>query len=171
MRLRRLTAVTTGLTFVLLLIGVYTKEVGADLSCGMNWPLCDGAVFGLFPANVPSAIEWFHRLLALIVGVLIIWVVYRYHRKYGFNSRITKAASVALLMLPIQAGLGALTVLKARLFTGEMRVFLEPLISVAHYGTGVLLFTALVAATLWAYEDAPSSPSPSTSADTPWPDD
>mgnify|MGYP006287771395 CR=1 FL=1 len=165
MRRRRLSALTTGLTFVLLLVGVYTKEVGADLSCGMNWPLCDGAVFGLFPANVPSAIEWFHRFLALVVGVLIVLTVYRYYRAHGPGSRVTQAGAIALLMLPVQAGLGALTVLKAQLFAGDLRIFLEPLISVAHYGTGVLLFTSLVAATLWAFEDGTDGPTPSTAAD------
>ncbi|MFB6353433.1 MAG: COX15/CtaA family protein [Halobacteriales archaeon] len=153
MELRRQAAATTGLTFVLLLVGVYTKEVGADLACGMNWPLCDGAVFGLFPANLPSFFEWFHRLLALVVGVLIIYTVYRLYRERGGRSRVTRAAVVALVLLPVQAGLGALTVLKSQLL-GEVHVLLEGLISVAHYGTGVALFTALVAATLWAYEGA-----------------
>ena len=154
MELRRLAAGTTGLTFVLLLVGVYTKEVGADLTCGMNWPLCDGAVFGLFPANLPSFVEWFHRLLALIVGVLIVYTVYRLVRERGADSRITKAAVVALILLPFQAVLGALTVLKAQVFGGGFHILIEGLISVAHFGTGVALFTALVAATLWAYEEA-----------------
>lgn len=156
MELRRLAAVTTGLTFVLLLVGVYTKEVGADLTCGMNWPLCDGAVFGLFPATVPSFIEWSHRLLALVVGVLIVYTVYRLYRERGGGSRVTRAAAVALALLPLQAGLGALTVLKTRVFGGGSHVLVEGLISVAHYGTGILLFTALVAATIWAYEDGRS---------------
>ena len=43
--------------------------------------------------------------------------------------------------------------LKSQVFVGGVHVLLEGLISVAHYGTGVSLFTALVAATLWAYED------------------
>lgn len=156
MRLQRLAALTTGLTFVLLIVGVYTKEVGADLACGMNWPLCDGAVFGLFPANVPSAIEWSHRLLALIVGALIVWTAYRSWQHHGPRSRVTRAVVIALALLPIQAGLGALTVLKSRVFTAESRLLVEALISVGHFGAGVLLFTALVAATLWAYEDAES---------------
>jgi cytochrome c oxidase assembly protein subunit 15 len=154
MQLRRLAAGTTGFTFLLLLVGVYTKEVGADLTCGMNWPLCDGAVFGLFPANLPSFIEWFHRLLALIVGLLIIYTVYRLYRERGGGSRITRAAVLALVLLPIQALLGAATVLKTRLFAGGTHVLVEGFISVAHFGTGVGLFTALVVATLWAYEEA-----------------
>lgn len=166
MRFRRLLAGTTGLTFGLLLLGVYTKEVGADLTCGMRWPLCDGGVFGLFPANIASFVEWFHRLIALVVGLLIIWTVYRAVREYGRGSRITWAVTGALLLLPIQAGLGALTVLKARLFTVQTRLLIEPLISVAHYGTGVLLFTCLVAGTLWAYENARLSPTIDTDTTT-----
>lgn len=165
MRVRRLAGVTTGVTFVLLVVGVYTKEVGADLACGMNWPLCDGAIFGLFPANLPSAIEWSHRLLALLVGVLIITTVYRSVRVYGPRARVTRAAAVALALLPIQAGLGALTVLKARVFTTESRILIEPLISVAHFATGVVLFTALVSATLWAYEDAQDTGAGATAAE------
>lgn len=154
MRIRRLVAGTTGLTFILLLVGVYTKEVGADLSCGMRWPLCDGAVFGLFPANLLSFIEWFHRFLALIVVVLVLAALYLAWQTHG-TDRVTRALAAAAILLPLQAVLGALTVLKASLFSTSLRVFIEPLISVAHYGAGVLLFTTLVAATLWAYEDAP----------------
>lgn len=167
MELRRLTAGTTGLTFVLLLVGVYTKEVGADLTCGMNWPLCDGAVFGLFPANLPSFIEWFHRLLALVVGLLVIYLVVRWYRDRGPDSRVTRAAGLALILLPIQAGLGALTVLKTQVFPGGFHLLVEGLISVAHYGTGVATFTALVAATLWAYEDrgGRAGPGPTTADD------
>lgn len=171
MEFRRLASVTTSLTFVLLLVGVYTKEVGADLTCGMRWPLCDGAVFGLFPANLASAIEWGHRFLALVVGLLILWVVYRAYREYGRDSRVFQASALALALLPLQALLGALTVVKYRLFTPETAAGLSPVISVAHYGTGVLLFTALVAVTLWAREAArprqrsPNSPSGPEAAD------
>lgn len=158
MESRRLAAITTGLTFVLLLVGVYTKEVGADLACGMNWPLCDGGVFGLFPATLPSFVEWSHRLLALVVGVLVVLVVYRLYRERGPRSRVTRAAGLALVLLPVQAGLGALTVLKTRIFGGGFHVLVEGLISVAHYGVGVGVFTALVVATLWAYEDPGDRP-------------
>ena len=151
MRNRRLVALTTALTFLLLLVGVFTKEVGADLTCGMNWPLCDGAVYGLFPANLPSAVEWFHRLLALVVGLLILYLLYRLSRDRGWGDRVTRAVTVAVLLLPVQALLGALTVTKARF--GLTSLLAGAAISVAHYATGVALFTALVVGTVWAYED------------------
>lgn len=152
MRTSRFAAATTVLTFVLLLVGVFTKEVGADLTCGMRWPLCDGAVFGLFPANLPSAVEWFHRLLALIVGVLILYLLYRLWRERGPGDRVTRAVGIAVILLPFQALLGALTVTKARL--GLNSLLAGAVISVTHYAFGVALFTALVVGTVWAYESA-----------------
>mgnify|MGYP006094436467 FL=1 len=143
---------TTGLTFLLLMVGIYTKEVGADLTCGMNWPLCDGAVYGVFPANIPSAIEWSHRFLAFIVGILILFAVYRAWKIYGKDSRITKSIIFSALLLPIQVGLGAVTVMKVRLFPGGNRILIEPLISVAHNAVGVLILVALVSATLWEWD-------------------
>ena len=150
MRTRRLAAVTTALTFVLLLVGVFTKEVGADLTCGMNWPLCDGAVFGLFPANLPSAVEWFHRLLALVVGLLFVYTLFRLWRERGPDDRVTRAVAAAVVLLPFQAILGAITVTKARF--GLNSLLAGAVISVTHYAFGVLLFTALVIGTVWAFE-------------------
>jgi cytochrome c oxidase assembly protein subunit 15 len=152
MRTSRLAAATTVLTFVLLLVGVLTKELGADLTCGMRWPLCDGAVFGLFPANLPSAVEWFHRLLALVVGVLIIYLLYRLWRERGPGDRVTRVVAVAVILLPFQALLGALTVTKVRF--GLNSLLAGAVISVTHYAFGVALFTALVIGTVWAYESA-----------------
>jgi len=140
------------LTFILLMVGVYTKEVGADLTCGMKWPMCDGVVYGLFPANLPSAIEWSHRFLALVVGILIIVAMYKSWKIHGSKSRITKAILLAVLLLPTQVMLGALTVVKSEFFSRGDRILFEPLISVAHNSMGVLILVSLIAAMLWERE-------------------
>ena len=72
MDFRRLLLGTTVATAVTALVGVVTATSGAGLTCEARWPLCDGAVFGLFPANFMSFIEWSHRLVAMITGFLII---------------------------------------------------------------------------------------------------
>lgn len=154
MRLRRLADATTLVTFVLLVMGVYTKEVGADLTCDMRWPLCDGGAFGLLPATVPSFIEWFHRLLAFVVALAALALLYRAYRFYGTDGRVTRATALAVALLPFQAVLGALTVRKFALF-GEQAATYGPYISTAHYGSGMLVFAALLAATLWVREDPP----------------
>ena len=144
--------IVTGLTFILLMVGVYTKEVGADLTCGMKWPMCDGAIYGLFPANLPSAIEWSHRFLALVVGILILFALYKSWEVHGSKSRITKAVLLAVLLLPIQVILGALTVVKFELFSRGDRILFEPLISVSHNAIGVVILVSLFAAMLWERE-------------------
>ena len=144
--------IVTGLTFILLMVGVYTKEVGADLTCGMKWPMCDGAIYGLFPANLPSAIEWSHRFLALVVGILILFALYKSWEVHGSKSRITKAVLLAVLLLPMQVILGALTVVKFELFSRGDRILFEPLISVSHNAIGVVILVSLFAAMLWERE-------------------
>ena len=144
--------IVTGLTFILLMVGVYTKEVGADLTCGMKWPMCDGAIYGLFPANLPSAIEWSHRFLALVVGILILVALYKSWEIHGSKSRITKAVLLAVLLLPMQVILGALPVVKFELFSRGDRILFEPLISVSHNAIGVVILVSLFAAMLWERE-------------------
>ena len=144
--------IVTGLTFILLMVGVYTKEVGADLTCGMKWPMCDGAIYGLFPANLPSAIEWSHRFLALVVGILILFALYKSWEVHGSKSRITKAVLLAVILLPMQVILGALTVVKFELFSRGDRILFEPLISVSHNAIGVVILVSLFAAMLWERE-------------------
>ncbi|PSP43743.1 cytochrome AA3 biosynthesis protein [Halobacteriales archaeon QH_6_64_20] len=121
-------------------LGVYTAAAGAGLSCGARWPLCNGFL-GLFPANWPSFIEWFHRLFAMITGFVILGTTYAAWRHTG-DRRLRWGSAVALLVLPAQIVLGGLTV----------TVYTE-LIQVAHHGAALLIFGALVATTAWAYDD------------------
>jgi cytochrome c oxidase assembly protein subunit 15 len=141
-RFRRLTALSVGLTFVLVLLGVYTAAAGAGLTCGRQWPLCDGAVFGLFPADWASFVEWFHRLVAMVTGFAILGTTVAAFR--GAAGRRTRAAlGVATLFLPAQIVLGALTV------TGYQWVVLT-----AHFVTASAIFAGVVLAALWAREGA-----------------
>ena len=58
--------------FVLILSGSYMVGYGAGTSCG-TWPLCNGA---LFPEGAAFAIHMGHRLLAAIIGVLVLVTAY-----------------------------------------------------------------------------------------------
>lgn len=136
-RLRTLLLATTGLTYVLLLIGIYTAASGAGLTCEARWPLCDGAVFGLFPANWPSFIEWFHRLVAMIAGFLVIATAYGAWR-WQDDRRVRLGVTTALLLYPVQALLGAGTVLDYTF-----------LYLTAHFVTALVILASLVLATLW----------------------
>ena len=127
--LRRGTAIGVVGVGLLMTIGVYTAATGAGLTCAGRWPLCDG-LFGLFPANWASFIEWFHRLVAVIVGLWLIGLTVVAFRREA--PRLLRAALViAVVLLPTQIVLGALTV-------REYAVA----ILLAHFVTATGIFTA-----------------------------
>lgn len=132
----------TVLTAVLMLLGVYTAAAGAGLTCAQRWPLCDGAVFGLFPADWMSFIEWFHRLVAMVTGFVILGALGHAWRS-NRSRRVLGALGVATLLLPAQIVLGALTV-----------TTYEWLILTAHFSTATVIFAGVALATGWSFADA-----------------
>lgn len=147
MNLRRLLLVTTVTTAMTALVGVITATTGAGLTCEARWPLCDGAVFGLFPANFMSFIEWFHRLVAMIAGLLIIGSAVA--SWWGGGSRRVRFATLAALVLtPLQIVFGAFTVLVHEFVFGY-----SVLVLTFHFGLASVILGLMVAATVWAYTD------------------
>lgn len=136
---RHLAAATTGLTFLLILLGVYTAASGAGLACSGQWPTCDG---GLLPQTIPSFIEWFHRLVAMIAGFAILGTAVALWRAYD-ETRIRVAGVGALVATPLQVLLGGATVLQY-----------TPVVQTAHHGVAMVIFGSLLAGTLWAFEAA-----------------
>ncbi|MFA1612323.1 COX15/CtaA family protein [Halobellus rubicundus] len=144
-RLRRLVGVSAALTGILMVLGVYTAASGAGLTCAGRWPLCDGFL-GLFPANWSSFVEWFHRLVAMVTGFVVLGTTVSAWRR-GADWRIRLALAGATLLLPSQIILGALTVT-----TYQWVVLL------AHFSTASLIFTGVALAAAWAYGDSDATP-------------
>jgi cytochrome c oxidase assembly protein subunit 15 len=143
LRFRHLAAGTTGMTLLLLLLGVLTAATGTGLSCQAQWPFCDG---GLFPATVASVPEWAHRVWAMLTGFLILgvagWSWYPERRE----RRQRSAATLAAALLPVQVLLGAVTVT----FSGRIPGGYSVPVQTAHFGTALLIFGALAATFAWA---------------------
>jgi len=139
-RFRGLAVATAITTFLLILIGLYTAVAGFGLTCETRWPLCDGAVFGLFPANWGSFVEWFHRLVAMTAGFMILGLALSAWRG-GRSRRVRYATALSTLVLPSQIVLGALTVTEYEL-----------LILAAHFTTALLIFLPLAAVAAWAVD-------------------
>jgi cytochrome c oxidase assembly protein subunit 15 len=138
---RHLVGGTAALTFVLILLGVYTGAAGAGLACAGRWPFCDGWL-GLFPANWPSFIEWFHRLVAMVTGFAILGTTYAAWRG-DHSRRVRFASAVALVVLPVQVLLGANTIFNFGIWA-----------QVAHHAAALAILVALVAAAAWAVDES-----------------
>ena len=141
---RHLAATTTGLAFLLILLGVYTGAAGAGLACAGRWPLCDGWL-GLFPATLPSFIEWFHRFVAMITGFFILGVAGSAWRQ-DRSRWIRYSSAIALAVLPVQVLLGANTIFN---FGVWAQVF--------HHAAALSILTALTVTTTLAYANPNTS--------------
>jgi cytochrome c oxidase assembly protein subunit 15 len=137
-----LAAATTGLTFVLILLGEFTAVSGSGATCSLNWPYCNGQ---LLPFGLPlhDFIEWTHRFVAMVVGFFILGTGVVAWRSY--DARDVRVAGVlAVVLLPTQVLLGGATVTFSGLFPGGY----SPPLQAAHHVTALAIYTALVYATL-----------------------
>lgn len=112
------------LTFVTVLFGALTANLGAAAACG-GFPLCNGQV-------IPSAgglahIHWFHRLLAYALAVVVaVWAI----------RRPSPASRALLALVGAQVALGAATVLMG----------LPPGLQAAHLAVGTAVWGVVVLA-------------------------
>jgi len=145
--------VTVVVTFVLMLLGAYTKAIGAGLSCP-DWPTCYGTWIPFLQPEVYQDaaytqwqifVEWAHRGLAMITGFLILGTAVGAWRRKSLSRTGRLSAVFALGVLPIQVVLGGLTVTEQ----------LEPLIVTSHLGAAILIFAALVATAVTVHESQP----------------
>lgn len=142
----RFAAATTGLTLSLITLGVYTAATGSGLACNAEWPLCSGQLIPALTIN-PDFIEWFHRFVAMITGFLILgtalwaWIG-------GQSKRTRLASTLAVVLLPLQISIGAVTVTIGGLVPGGYSVPTHA----AHLLVALSIFSLLTLTTLWAYD-------------------
>jgi heme A synthase len=142
-RHRRLAWAAATASYLLIILGAVVRITGSGLGCGDHWPLCNGRL--LPPLDLPTWIEWSHRLVAALVSILVITLAGstawdRSQTGKGVGSGEwdppSRATYVALGLLIIQIVLGAITV----------KLELPPWTVVLHLGTAMLLLAALLIA-------------------------
>src|SRR6266700_3434352 len=97
-------------TYLLIVLGGIVRITGSGLGCGEEWPVCHGRLIPSF-ADVPTLIEWSHRLVAAIVSTLVVvlaGLVWWARRRISPGP--SRLAFVALGLLVVQVLLGAITV-------------------------------------------------------------
>ncbi len=142
--LTRLTLATAVASYLLIVLGGLVRASGAGLACP-DWPLCQGRLIP--PLDGPVLIEYGHRLVASLVGLLAVGVVITAWRRFRGRPEILRAATVAVVLVAVQIILGGLTV----------RHQLSPWLVVAHLGTAMAFFATVVALTAIVFlGDAPA---------------
>jgi len=130
-------------TFVLVLSGSYMVGQGYGSSCG-SWPLCRGS---LLPSDSPYMVHMGHRVVAGLVGALIVATFAMAWARGPRRPYVRPALLVAVVFLAVQTALGAVTVwsgfplaLRAVHLSGATLVWVA-IVSVAafHYVPGMLV--------------------------------
>ena len=149
---------TTLLTFALIVIGSVVRTTGSGLACP-DWPLCQGQLIPPLESHV--LIEWFHRLIALLVSLLVVATAAWTFSQGAVRARLGMLAILSVALLFAQVMLGALTVWK----------LLDPSIVSGHLAVALLLFATLITYTMTAsaHGEEPSvSSTPRPAALLPW---
>src|SRR6266540_5239489 len=157
-RFTRLAWTAATFTYLLIILGAIVRITGSGMGCGEHWPLCNGRL--LPPLDLPTLIEYGHRLAAAAVSLLVValaayawWLrrdaaggvrdasngpiaLYRPLPPSATLYRPGVAAYIALALLTLQVGLGAVTV----------KLSLPPRTVILHLGTAMLLLAALIVA-------------------------
>jgi len=140
---RHLMAVTALAVYALIVLGGVVRATGASLACP-DWPLCGDSV--LPPLERLVLIEYAHRLLAAMVGVLVAAsaavAVWRHRRR----PLLVAGAVIAVPLVVAQAMIGREAVLQ------EMPASLRA----AHLGMALLTLAALLVATAAAWRLRPA---------------
>jgi len=141
-------AATVGV-YALVMAGATTAITDAAAACS-GWPTCDGR---LLPAGEPDAlIAWGHRVVALLVGGLVLAAAW-FGIRETTDRRIQAALAAATALYPLQVGIGAITA------TRESSAALSGL----HLLAGVAIFGGFLLALAWLLEtdaEGESTPDP-----------
>lgn len=130
---------------LVLLMGALVTNTDSGRGCGDDWPLCHGK---FIPAHtVESLIEYSHRAVSGLEGLLVAGVflsIYRKYRREGktYNEPM-QYAWYALLFTIVQALMGAAAVMWPQ----------SPPVLAIHFGISLIAFAATLLLVIWCYRE------------------
>jgi protoheme IX farnesyltransferase len=130
---------TTVGTFLLLMSGSLVTGSGAASACS-DWPLCRGLSL---PTHGLPAIHFAHRLIAGVIGLLIVYTVYRAIRRKAENPGASKVVHLVAGCLVLQVLVGAF----------QVWLHFPPALVASHIALAEAVWGGLVVVTVLAYRE------------------
>ncbi len=107
-----LAIITTAAVYLQILVGALMRHLGAGLAIP-DFPLAFGQILPPY-WNEFIAVNFAHRIGAVVVSVLVIWTVIRVLRFHREEAQLRRPALGLILLLALQVSLGALTIWSGR---------------------------------------------------------
>lgn len=120
------------MVFMLLVLlgGALVTKTGSGAGCGDDWPLCNGKFVPAY--TIESMIEYSHRFVSGIVGVLVLAVFLLVWIKLKHRKDAKLFSAVTLFFTVLQGGLGAGAVMWGQ----------SDFIMASHFGFSLIAFAA-----------------------------
>ncbi|MEF2248578.1 MULTISPECIES: COX15/CtaA family protein [unclassified Paenibacillus] len=135
---------------LVLLAGALVTNTESGRGCGDDWPLCHGKFIPAY--TFESMLEYSHRLVSGIEGLLVLGITLSVYNKYRRNREAYKEplyyAGAALIFTIIQALMGAAAVKWPQ----------TPAIMAIHFGISLVAFAATLLLVIWAYRAKNGAP-------------
>ncbi len=134
----RLLALLSSIGMLLVLLnGALVTNTGSGRGCGDDWPLCHGKFIPAY--TLESLIEYTHRFVTGIVGLIVVAVFVLTVMKYRKYREAMYYAGGTLLFTIVQALLGAAAVKWPQ----------SPYVMALHFGISLLAFSCTLMLVLW----------------------
>jgi heme a synthase len=134
----KLLIAAAGMTFLLVTMGAIVCATESGYGCP-DWPGCYGNLIP--PARTDAIIEYSHRISVVLTTPLIVAAAFIGWRNSRSHPWISRPPIAALILLPVVAGLGALTVLRG----------LSPALAAIDLGSALLILALMLAAATAAF--------------------
>ena len=140
---RRVFLLAALFAYLQIALGGVVRVTGSGLGCP-DWPLCHGRPYP--PADLNAIIEYSHRTVGAITGVLIIatvvaaWAVFRARRP-----AVAWLATAAVIAVAVEGGLGGVVVVSE----------LKPWLVAVHLGLAMVILGCLIAAAVLSLPESP----------------
>jgi len=139
---RRVAVVTAIFAYLQIALGGVVRVSGSGLGCP-DWPLCHGRPYP--PADIHAIIEYSHRTVGAVTGVLVIatvvgaWLVFRTRRPM-----VAWLATGSLVAVAAEGALGGVVVARE----------LEPWLVAVHLGLAMIIAGCLIATAVLSMPEA-----------------
>lgn len=146
---------TFGINTLVILQGAYVRASGSGDGCGRHWPLCHGSLVPINP-TLEALVEFSHRSLSTLALLACLWLFLRALPLRRDQPGLATFATLAFILVIIEALLGAATVLFG--LTGDNVTVARGIMVSAHLVNSMLLVGAIAGAIVYARPHPPRWP-------------